>query len=325
MASVSAVIPNWNRVDLLERLLHDLRLQTRPFEEILLIDNGSNDNSAAVAEDAGARVIQMGTNVGFARSVNRGIEASRSEWVAVLNNDVELERDWLERLQLAVSGSDSWFATGKILRAGSRAVVDGTYDLICLGGCAWRCGEGRKDGPLFCSPRTISLAPFTAAIFRKRLFHQVGLLDERFESYLEDVDFGLRCAARGLRGQYVPEAVAYHHGSATRGRWHPATVRQISRNQVLLIAKHYPRSWPLRFGWPVLVAQALWGLVALRHRTGWAYVRGKFEGLRSYKEFRPQAPGDALRGFLLESEAELLRLQQLSGMDPYWRLYFALT
>jgi len=63
-----------------------------------------------------------------------------------------------------------------------------------------------------------------AAIFRKELFDRLGALDERFESYLEDIDFGIRCATAGLTGIYVPEAVAYHTGSATLGRWHPTTV-----------------------------------------------------------------------------------------------------
>ena len=158
------------------------------------------------------------------------------------------------------------------------------------------------------------------------MFQSVGLLDERLESYLEDVDFGLRCALHGLGGRYVPEAVAYHHGSATRGRWHPKTVRQIARNQVLLIAKHYPRKVLLRFGWPILVAQLLWGFVAFRHGAGWAYLRGKIEGVRSYRRLRPaQFPDAAISAVLIQSEAELRRMQNACGFDRYWRLYFALT
>ena len=88
---------------------------------------------------------------------------------------------------------------------------------------------------------------------RRELFEKVGWLDERFESYLEDVDFSLRSARKGCLGVYVPEAVAYHQGSATLGAWHPETARRIARNQLLLVAKHYPRGWLFRYGWPVLV------------------------------------------------------------------------
>src|SRR3984893_4478245 len=98
-----------------------------------------------------------------------------------------------------------------------------------------------------------------------------------------EIDFRLRCAPAGFREVYVPEAVACHQGSATLGRWHPDTVRKISRNQLLLIAKHYPRRWILRYGWPVFIAQSLWGLVALRHGTALAYLRGKLEALRAFR------------------------------------------
>jgi GT2 family glycosyltransferase len=157
----------------------------------------------------------------------------------------------------------------------------------------------------------------------------VGLLDERFESYLEDVDFGLRCAKAGLDGVYVPEAVAYHQGSATLGRWNPDTVRRIARNQLLLVAKHYPPNWILRYGWPVFIAQTLWGFIALRHGALPSYIAGKWEGLGQFREARGKYcadfPAGAFCAILERSEKELREMQQSTGFDFYWRLYFALT
>src|SRR6185436_12218966 len=127
---------------------------------------------------------------------------------------------------------------------------------------------------------------WTAALFRAELFRKAGLLDESFESYLEDVDFGLRCSALGLEGSYIPQAVAWHRGSASLGRWHSKTVRLISRNQVLLLARHYPRRLLVRAAWPILVAQLLWGVVALRHGCGFAWLRGKLQGLKEFSEWR---------------------------------------
>jgi GT2 family glycosyltransferase len=156
------------------------------------------------------------------------------------------------------------------------------------------------------------------------------MLDEDYGSYLEDVDFGLRCALAGLAGVYVPEALGYHQGSATLGRWHSESVRQIARNQILLIAKNYPGNWIARYGWPVLIAQALWGLVALRHGAGLAYVRGKLEGLRCFGLMRPagalsESAQNALKDVLENSEREIHGLQTATGFDLYWRVYFALT
>jgi hypothetical protein len=326
MSGVTVIVPTWNRRDLLERLLGNLSSQTHPVEEILVVDNGSQDGSAEAAGSAGARVIRLDRNEGFSRAVNRGIREARSPWIAVVNNDVEPEPGWLERLKRGCEESQAWFATGRLLDAAKRDSIDGAFDGVSRGACAWRAGHGRPDGPEWRAGRRIRFAPLTAALFRRELFDKVGLLDERFESYLEDVEFGLRCALAGCEGVYVPDAVAFHQGSATLGRWHRQSVRLISRNQVLLVARHYPRRWFLRYGWPVLVGQALWGAVAFRHGAGLAWLRGKADALGEFRAARgPGAEHVKLGRILEESERELLELQRRTGFDLYWRLYFALT
>lgn len=326
MPGVTAVVPNWNRRDLLERLLEALHRQTVPVAEVVVVDNGSDDGSAEAAAARGARVIRMARNEGFSKAVNRGIREVRTPWIAVVNNDVEPESDWLKELMQISEDQATWFAAGRVLSAARPDSIDGAYDALCRGGCACRGGQGRTDGPQWREPRRIQFAPFTAAIFRRDLFEKVGLLDEQFESYMEDIEFGLRCALAGIGGAYVPTAVAYHQGSATLGAWHPEKVRLIARNQLLLIAKHYPKDWALRYGWAVVVAQTLWGLLAIKHGTGLAWLRGKIEGLRQFRAARNAAPdAQALARILEESERELFTLQQRSGFDLYWRLYLALT
>jgi GT2 family glycosyltransferase len=327
MDGVSILIPSWNRRDLLETLVPALERQTEPPAEIVVVDNGSTDGSAEAARRLGAQVVEMGSNRGFAAAVNRGLEQCRREWVAVVNNDVTPRPDWLEKLRAGTA--EGWFGAGKLLSAADAAVLDGTWDLVARSGCAWHCGSGRKDGPLWSRRRAIRMAPFTASLFRRELFQRVGALDESFESYLEDVDFGLRCAVEGLSGVYVPEAVAVHQGSATWGQWNPATVRRISRNQVLLVAKHFPAGWFRYYGWSVTVGQTLWGLLALRHGAGAAFAAGKWEGWRRFEALRRLHPdgarAEALRIILTENEAEIRDLQRKTGFDIYWRIYCALT
>jgi GT2 family glycosyltransferase len=321
---ITAVIPNWNGSVLLENLMRHLRRQTHPIDRIIVVDNGSADNSVGLAKSRGAETIELGRNTGFSHAVNRGIQAAGRGWIAILNNDVAPEPDWLANLIQKAESAGAWFATGKLLDARRRDRIEGAFDAICRGGCAWRCGHGRPDSSLWNQPRDICFAPFTAALFRSELFEQVGPLDEDFGTYLEDIDFGIRCATAGFAGIYVPEAVAYHQGSATLGRWHPDAVRKISCNQLLLIAKHYPRKWVLRYGWPVLVAQGLWGFTALRHGAALAYVQGKLDGLRRFRATRGKSPAN-LAAIVERSEQEIRDLQRLTGFDLYWRLYFALT
>ena len=327
---MTAVIPNWNGRARTERLLAALQAQSRPADEIIVVDNGSTDDSVEMARGRGATVLEMGRNAGFAAAVNRGVEAARTAWVAILNNDVEPTREWLEVLAGAAEGSGAWFATGKLLQGGEGHRIDGTYDLLCRGGCAWRAGHGRPDGPLWTAPQRIRFAPLTATLVRRELFRRVGPLEERFESHLEDVEFGLRCALAGYRGIYVPAAVAWHAGSATLGVWHADTVRRMSRNQALLIGKHYPGRALARWAWPIVAAQLLWGLVALRRGRFRAWLRGKFEAVRLWPGFRREAAWRGihprrLRRILRASEAEIYRLQRQAGFEPYWRAYFALT
>jgi len=324
-ARVSAVIPTWNRRDLLLTLFESLGAQTRRFEEIIVVDNASTDDSADLAERAGAKVLRLERNLGFAPAVNRGIEAAGSSWVAILNNDVTLHPGWLENLLGPAASEETWFATGKILQAANPNMVDGTFDEVSRGGCASRCGSGKPDGPAWNQPRRIRFAPMTAAIFRRQLFGDLGGLDETFGSYMEDVDFGLRCAMAGREGLYVPSAVAYHRGSATLGGWSKDTVWRIARNQVLLAAKYYygqPR-------WPIVAGQVLWGLLALRHGCGSAYIRGKLAGIRESRRLGRLSTSEYtskdVSRVLEASEANILALARETGFDSYWRAYFWLS
>ena len=335
--TITAVVPVWNGRDLLARLLASLAAQTTPAAEVLVVDNGSHDGAPALACQRGARVIPMGRNAGFAAAVNRGIREARGEWIAVLNSDVELAPDYFEKLLAAGAP----FATGKILQPAQPLIdammidstmidpmIDATFDALCRGGTAWRAGSGRPDGPIFSQELAIASPPWTAVLVRADVFERVGLLEETFESYLEDVDFGMRCAALHIQGRYVPTALARHWGSATLGRWHPETVRRIARNQLLLLARHYPSRVMLRWWWPILVAQLLWGGVALRHGTGFAWLRGKWQGISGFAAARGTCRGidaDFLKKWLPENERRIREIQQATGFDSYWKLYFFLT
>jgi GT2 family glycosyltransferase len=313
----TAVIPVHNRADLLGRLLVSLRAQTVPFTEIVVVDNASSDGASDLARAQGCRLIEMGENAGFARAVNHGWRAAATEWVAILNSDVELESRWLERLSAQAGGAS--FATGTILNAADHSAIDGTYDLVSRAACAWRAGHGDAALSQRAASSPIAIAPATACIFRRSVLDHLQGFDERYGSYLEDVDLGLRCVREGLAGVFVPDAVAYHHGSATFGRWNPRVVRLISRNQLLLVARHYDRALFRSCFWPIVAGQVLWGFVAMRHGAAFPWLAGKLEALRGFR--LEGHPSLALRRFLSASEREI----QTRARDPYWRWYFRLT
>ncbi len=289
---ISAVIPTWNQAALLQRTLDSVT----GAGEVIVVDNGSTEP----IEPSGARLLRLDRNFGFAYAVNRGIEQATGEWIAVLNNDVVLEPGYLERLRQA----NADFATGLILQESDPARVDGAFDLLTRGGLACRVGHGRPAAE-FTEERPIQFAPWTAVLIHRRVFDRVGLLDESFESYLEDVEFGLRCGLAGISGRFVPAARAFHRGSATLGAWHPETVRRLSRNQILLIARHFPQSWIWQAGCPVILGQLLWGLRAVWRGHGYAWWIGKQEGWKTWQQRSPSR--DAPWAVLRASERDLRR------------------
>jgi GT2 family glycosyltransferase len=314
---ITAVIPVHNRADLLQRLLATLHAQTIPFTQIIVVDNGSSDGAPEIARQSGCHVIALGENTGFAHAVNCGWRAATTPWTAILNSDVELDPRWLQNL-LANTGGAS-FATGLILDLHTKTVIDGTYDLVTRAACAWRAGNGESRTTNTGDSRPVAIAPGTACLFRTEVLRNLGGFDERYGSYLEDVDLGLRCLREGLTGVYVPAAIAWHHGSATLGRWNPSVVRLISRNQVLLVARHYDRALFRACLWPILLGQLLWGLIAFRHGTASAWLAGKREGLRGFR--LEGQPNYRLREFFAASENEI----RARATGTYWRLYFLFT
>ena len=314
--TVSLIIPTWQRRELVLRLLDLLECQTHPADEVIVVDNGSTDGTAdAVA--GRATVIRLTENQGFARAVNLGIKAAKGDWVGILNNDVEPRPDWLEILHK----SSNEFVTGKLLNKNNPAILDGTFDLLSRAAVPWRAGNGRSSHFLNYNNR-IQFAPWTAVLYRRTVFDQVGLLDETFGSYYEDVDFGLRCAEAGITGEYEPAAIALHEGSATLGAWRPATVRLLTRNHRLLIQKHFGENLDWQTKCRLFVSRGLWALLAIRHGQARAWWHGRREPL---PPLTTQLPDQLrLRAVLAESETELHRLQKETGFDWYWRLYFCL-
>lgn len=326
MATVSAIIPTWNRADLLKSILTNLRAQTWRPDQVIVVDNGSTDATQLVAREFPVDLVAFPENRGFAAAVNEGVRRAKGNWLLILNNDVILEPDWLHRLLTSAEQENAAFAAGKLLRMNEAGTIDGSWDLVSRAAYAWRCGYGRPDGAVWSMPRKVSFVPMTAALFHQRVFEQIGLLETRFESYYEDVDFGIRCALAGLEGIYEPGAVALHMEKGTLGRRDYRVMFLSARNQVLVLAKHYPADTLRKFAWPILVGQLLAVLAAAKKGHLLAAIRGKWEGLRQWPTFRNEVkPKRAIEAAFSDSEREIWRLQKQVGFDLYWRFYFSLV
>jgi len=324
MLDVSVVIPNFNRAGLLKRALESVAAQTGTPAGVVVVDNGSTDGSAECARESGAQVIRFPANLGFARAVNEAARECSARYIMVLNNDAVLAPECLARLYEAADRSGAAFAAPMVLSEANPAVIDASWDLLSFSGCALRAGHGSVLAGPFLSARTIQFAPFTALLLRTSVFKALNGLNEDLGTYMEDVEFGLRCAFHGRAGVYEPSARAVHRGSATDGAWSGRMVGQISRNQLLIVAMHWPDRLGFGLAWKVAAGQALWGLLALRHGRFIDWLGGKRDAMRLYGRLRAlprHAPPQVLATVLGKSDAELRSLAR----GAFWNLYRLLT
>jgi GT2 family glycosyltransferase len=326
-APVTVLIPNFNGERILEACIASALRQSLPPSEVLVVDDASTDGSPQLAARLGARVLALPKNSGFAHAVNSGVLDVNTEWVAIVNSDVILSSDWLATLLTAANADQASFACGPITRADQVTLLDGSYDLLSRGACPWRAGSGFPLSELR-STDGFWLPSFTALLIRKDLFLEAGSLDETFGSYLEDVDFGLRLRRLERRGVFVNTALASHLGSATFGAWSYQAIRLQSRNQLLLVARHFPDGWFQRFGRAVVAGQLLWGVLACSKGTTRAWFSGKLDALRVWSAVRngsTHMDADWLASNLAACERGILNWQGHPPRDAYWRWYFRLA
>ena len=204
-AAVDLVIPNLDGEALLGACLEAVAAQTLAPARVIVVDSGSVDGSRAIAEAYGAEWHALPANNGFAAAVNHGIASSDSPYVALLNNDAVPEPGWLAALVEALERDSALsFAASRMLFTGERGVNaagDG-FDVRGRGG--YNRGIREPDGPRFDEPRIVFGACAGAALYRRTLFHDIGLFDEQLFLSWEDVDLDLRAALAGHRCLYVP-------------------------------------------------------------------------------------------------------------------------
>ncbi len=262
----SIVIPTWNGARFLGPCLDALDRQTLGppgggAYEVIVVDNGSTDATGEVlAMRPAVRVIRFNENRGFAAAVNAGITASRADVVVLLNNDTEVEPGWLAALVAALEADPgAGMATSKVRLWDRRDVLHTTGDTVDLAGSAANRGVWEVDRGQWDERRTVFGANAAAAAYRRALFDDVGGFEEAFGSYLEDVDLAWRARLAGWGCVFVPEAVVYHHVSATGGG--PLASYLVARNRVWLIARDYPAR---------LLARHLGSVAAALTRAGWS-------------------------------------------------------
>jgi GT2 family glycosyltransferase len=279
----SVIVPNWNGILHLPVCLDALRAQTYPNVETVLVDNGSTDGSQALVADQypEVRLVALDHNLGLTGGNNAGFRTAAGEILISLNNDTEAEPGFVEAMVAALQDHrEAGMAAAKMRLFDRRDLLHSAGDGYALDGIPYNRGVWQRDEGQFDEPGWIFGGCGGAVAYRRAMLDEVGLFDESFFMYCEDVDLNWRAQLAGWRCWYTPEAVVYHKLSATGGG--PIASYYTGRNTLWVIAKDYPGTL-LRQHWP-RVLRAQWSVTrdalhAWRGEAARARLRGQIAGL----------------------------------------------
>lgn len=321
---VSIVIPNWNGKHFLEDCLSSIQEQSYKNLETYIVDNGSKDGSVQFIKSnyPQVKLVCFDKNTGFAPAVNAGIRACQGDYIALINNDTIVDKYFIEHLAKTLDERDELGSVGcKMLAYDNPEILDGVGDGYRRGGLPGRIGHGEKDIGLFDKPRYILGACGGAAMYKRSMFDDIGLFDDDYFAYLEDVDMALRAQSAGYKCLYVPEAKIYHLGCGTTGSgYSPMVVSLSAQNNLNTIVKNIPLSLMIKFLPQILFWQAYYlAVVMIRGGQLIPWIKGTFKAIlmmpkmiakRRAINAKRRVSNEYMEAVILESENELHSAKQ---------------
>lgn len=282
MNRVAIVVLNWNGLTDTKECLRAISKQSYMNYHIILIDNGSVEKNTStflnnVKEDYGDKVsiVRNKINYGFAGGVNIGIQRAIDgdfNYVALLNNDAFVDENWLYELVQAAVSQKSAITTGLLLHEDGKT-IDSSGDWYSVWGLPFPRSRNTptNDAPLSGS---VFGASGGASLYRISLFSNIGLFDEKFFAYYEDVDISFRAQLAGKSVYYTRKAIAYHKRGATSSTISGFAVEQTMKNLPMLFVKNVPSGLFLTVGMKFFVAYYLIFIKALLGPNRFSALRG---------------------------------------------------
>ena len=237
---ISVVVLNYNGKKFLEACLNSLRNQTYKDLEVIVVDNGSSDGSAEYTEKhfPWARLVKNENNLGFAGGTNAGIRNAYGDYIITLNNDTWVESDFVEQLIRPMDDRCVGMCASKMLFPDGR--INSTGICLSRSGAAWDRGMFEQDQGQYDAEEDVFGPCAGAALYRKDMLDEIGIFDENFFIYMEDVDLAFRGRMAGWKCIYVPHAKVHHLHSRTMGFGSNNSVYYGNRNIIWFVVKDFP-------------------------------------------------------------------------------------
>lgn len=242
---VSVVTPNYNGEKFLKTFFESLNNDSELIGEVIIVDNASTDGSKEYIKNNTfnfpVKIIENTENVGFSPAVNQGIQKAQYEYIFSLNNDTEVKKGSIKALVELISSDNNIFSVqAKMLQYKNKELIDDVGDEYNLLAWTKKTGENHSSSE-YAEVREIFSACAGAAMYKKSLLLTLGMFDDNFFAYMEDVDLAIRSRIYGYKNLLCPDAIVYHIGSATSGsRYNEFKVRLAARNNVWTVYKNLP-------------------------------------------------------------------------------------
>ena len=286
MKKIITIILNWNSPSDSICCTKSILAQTTP-SDILLVDNASSDNSVKIFQkitqsNSRIRLVKNNKNLGFAGGINSGLKIAIEEqydYIALLNPDAKAQKDWIKELTKELDEhEDCGIVTGSMSRL-ERSAIDSTGEFYTTWGLP---GPRHRDEPIANAPDQsgeIFGATGGGALYRTAMFSDIGLFDEDFFMYYEDVDLSFRAQLAGWKVRYTPKAIAYHKVGASSQKVPGLAVFNTFKNLPLVLIKNVPGRLFWTIGARFFLAYWLIFASAIRHGNSWPAFRGIFASL----------------------------------------------
>jgi len=240
----SVIIVNWNGLSCLPDCLDSLSGQTFQDFEVVLVDNGSKDESVKFVNESypWVKLVALDQNTGFAAGNNLGLKHAVGEYIITLNNDTRVEPDWLEHLvNTADTHPDAGMIGCRICSFDDPDVIDSIGMGICRDGMSrGRFRNKRWPETRFNDVEEILFPSACAALYRRSMIDEIGFFDDDFFAYAEDSDLGLRGRLAGWGAVLTTRGIVYHKYSKSSGSFSSFKVYLVERNHYWVVLKNFP-------------------------------------------------------------------------------------
>jgi len=272
---ISIIVLSYNSVVFIEACIESILGQDYRNFEVIVVDNGSKDSALSLIKRdyPSVKIIWNKENLGACIARNKGVDASKGEWILTLDCDVILEKDFLGKIMKAAEASEknTGMFQAKILQMDKKAIYSCGIDLSKLRRFH-DIGRGRADDGRFDKVKYVFGACSAAALYRKQMLEDVkektGYFDERFFFLVEDVDLAWRAQKKGWKAEFCPEAVCYHAGNSS-GSGRKMRQYLCFRNRYFLILKNDDMNIPKNIAIALLYDLPRLGYLMLTNKHIW--------------------------------------------------------